>query len=39
VSTAPATEKLYDQLPRDGKGCHLYLDWETTRAAVEISEK
>jgi hypothetical protein len=22
-----------------GKGCHLYLDWENTRASVEISEK
>jgi hypothetical protein len=22
-----------------GKGCHMYLDWENTRATVEISEK
>ena len=22
-----------------GKGCHIYLDWEKTRAVVEISEK
>ncbi len=22
-----------------GKGCHIYLDWEKTRASVEISEK
>jgi hypothetical protein len=22
-----------------GQGCHMYLDWENTRAAVEISEK
>ena len=22
-----------------GKGCHIYLDWETTRAAAEITEK
>jgi hypothetical protein len=22
-----------------GKGCHIYMDWENTRATVEISEK
>ena len=22
-----------------GKGCHMYVDWENTRATVEISEK
>ena len=22
-----------------GKGCHMYLDWENTRATVEINEK
>jgi len=22
-----------------GKGCHMYLDWENTRAKIEITEK
>jgi len=22
-----------------GNGCHMYLDWENTRATIEISEK
>ena len=39
VSTVPATENFTISFHEMGKGCHLYLDWETTRAAVEISEK
>jgi len=39
VSAVPATENFTISFHEMGKGCHLYLDWETTRAAVEISEK
>jgi hypothetical protein len=39
VSTVPAVENFTISFHEMGKGCHLYLDWETTRAAVEISEK
>jgi len=39
VSAVPAKENFTISFHEMGKGCHLYLDWDTTRAAVEISEK
>jgi len=39
VSAVPATENFTISFHEMGKGCHIYLDWETTRAAAEITEK
>jgi len=39
ASTVPAVENFTISFHEMGKGCHLYLDWETTRAAVEISRE
>ena len=40
VSALPsAVENFTISFHEMGKGCHIYLDWEKTRAAAEISEK
>ena len=40
VSALPAAvENFTISFHEMGKGCHIYLDWEKTRAAAEISEK
>jgi hypothetical protein len=39
VSAVPAVENFTISFHEMGKGCHIYLDWEKTRAVVEISEK
>jgi hypothetical protein len=40
VSELPvAAENFTISFHEMGKGCHIYLDWEKTRAAAEITEK
>ena len=40
VSELPsAVENFTVSFHEMGKGCHIYLDWEKTRAAAEITEK
>ena len=39
VSPTDATENFTISFHEMGKGCHLYMDWEKTRATIEISEK
>jgi len=39
VSAVDATENFTISFHEMGKGCHLYMDWEKTRATIEISEK
>ena len=40
ISALPAAvENFTISFHEMGKGCHIYLDWEKTRAAAEISEK
>jgi len=40
VSALPsAVENFSISFHEMGKGCHIYLDWEKTRASAEISEK
>jgi len=40
VSDLPsAVENFAISFHEMGKGCHIYLDWEKTRASAEISEK
>lgn len=40
VSKTPSTvENFTISFHEMGSGCHMYLDWENTRASVEISEK
>ena len=40
VSALPAaTENFTISLPKSGSGCSLQMDWEATRASVEISRK
>ena len=39
VSAVAAVENFTISFHEMGKGCHLYMDWEKTRATVEISEK
>ena len=38
-ATAGPVENFTISFHEMGKGCHIYLDWENTRAATEISEK
>ena len=37
--TAAPVENFTISFHEMGSGCHMYLDWENTRATVEISEK
>jgi hypothetical protein len=37
--TAAPVENFTISFHEMGTGCHLYLDWENTRATIEISEK
>ena len=38
-ATAGPVENFTISFHEMGKGCHIYMDWENTRAATEISEK
>jgi hypothetical protein len=37
--TAAPVENFTISFHEMGKGCHMYLDWENTRATIEITEK
>lgn len=37
--TQAAVENFTISFHEMGNGCHMYLDWENTRATIEISEK
>jgi Protein of unknown function (DUF2911) len=39
VSAVDAVENFTISFHEMGQGCHLYVDWEKTRATIEISEK